>query len=211
MNNSIRERLIAIATEKLSGNDPSHDFEHALRVLHNAEHISEYEKADSDVIVPAALFHDAVIYPKDDPRSKSAPDESAILSKAILGSISDYPKEKISLVEEAIRQCSFSKNISPSTIEAKVLQDADRLEATGAISIMRTFASTGQMGRPFYHPDDPFCDRREPQPLSYALDLFYERLLVVGKKMHTEAAKKIAQERTDFLQKFLEQLRKEIQ
>ncbi len=210
MNKLIRTKLLEVASEKMVSNDPSHDFEHALRVLRNAEHILEFEDGDSEVIIPAAIFHDAVIYPKDDPRSKDAPNESARLARAVLEEISDYSKEKIAFVEDAIRQCSYSKGIVPSSIEARILQDADRLEATGAISIMRTFASTGQMGRPFYHPDDPFCERREPRALSYALDLFYERLLVVGDKMHTDTAKALARERTEFLVVFLNQLKKEL-
>lgn len=210
MNNAIREKLISVIAEKTAENDPSHDFEHALRVLRNAERILEREGGDSDVVIPAALFHDAVIYPKNHPKSKDASNESADVAQRALSEIPDYPQDKIALVGDAIRQCSFSKNVRPDSIEAQILQDADRLEATGAISIMRTFASTGQMGRPFYHPDDPFCERREPQSLSYALDLFYGRLLVVGDRMHTETAKEMARERTEFLVTFLNQLKKEI-
>lgn len=206
----MREKLLAIAKEKMAENDPSHDFEHALRVLRNVELISRHEEADLEILIPAALFHDAVIYPKNHPKSKDASNESADLARRVLLSISDYPQDKIILVEDIIRKCSFSKNILPDTIEGKILQDADRIEATGAISIMRTFASSGQMQRPFYSPDDPFCESREPKPLDHAIDLFYDRLLIVADRMHTNIAKKIAKERTEFLRIFLEQLKKEI-
>ena len=106
--------------------------------------------------------------------------------------------------------CSFTKNIQPDFIEAKILQDADGLEATGAISIMRTFSSTGQMQRPFYHPRDPFCQARQPDSLKFALDLFYERLLLVEQRMHIATAQKIARRRTKFLRQFLKELELEL-
>ena len=94
-------------------------------------------------------------------------------------------------------------------LESKILQDADRLEATGAISIMRTFSSGGQMNRPFYDPADPFC-RNGTVAFRSDLDLFYRRLLVVEKGMHTPYARKIARRRTLFLKQFLRELKMEL-
>lgn len=85
------------------------------------------------------------------------------------------------------------------------------MEATGAISIMRTYSSTGQMKNPFYNAEDPFCKNRKPDALKFALDLFYERLLKVTERMHTKTAKKIAKRRTDFLIKFLEEFKLELE
>ena len=90
------------------------------------------------------------------------------------------------------------------------MQDADRLEATGAIAIMRTFCSTGQMKRKFYNPEDPFCRNHEPDPLNYAIDLFYKRLLKVKDLMNTKTAIELAEKRTEFLRQFIIQLEKEI-
>lgn len=112
---------------------------------------------------------------------------------------------------ESIYFCSFRKGIVPESIEAKILQDADGLEATGAISIMRTFSSTGQMGRQFYEPSDPFCEKRTPEDLKYGLDLFYTRLLVVESRMHTKTAKEIAGRRTRFSMAFLDELKAELE
>jgi uncharacterized protein len=111
---------------------------------------------------------------------------------------------------EAIRSCSFAKGIVPNQLEAKILQDADGLESMGAISIMRTFASTGQMGRQFYNPEDPFCRKRNPDAIKYALDLFFTHLLVVESRMHTQSAKHIAKRRTAFLKRFLKELEREL-
>ncbi|MBI4992311.1 MAG: HD domain-containing protein [Candidatus Harrisonbacteria bacterium] len=205
-----KQKLINIAREKIEGNDSSHDFEHARRVLSNVELISKVEGGDLDILIPAALFHDVVIYPKNDPKSKNAPHESALMAGEILKMEIDYPPHKISAVENAIRECSFHKESAPNDTETRILRDADKLEATGIISIMRTYASCGQMNRPFYNSDDPFCDNRKPEPFKYALDLFYDRLLVAKDKMYTKTAREIAEKRTNFLKIFIEELKREL-
>ncbi len=210
MNLSLRDSLFVAAEQRISHDDPSHDFLHACRVTRMAERIAETENADLDIIVPAALFHDVVNYPKNDPRAANAADESADMVAGILRNLPEYPQKKIGAVQTAIRQCSFSKNIVPEQLEARVLQDADMLEAAGAFAIMRTFCSTGQMKRPFYNADDPFCEHREPDPKSFAVDLFYARLLKVQDRVHTKLAKEIVKQRTDFLRAFLEQIRLEL-
>lgn len=202
--------MLKLAREEILDEDPAHDFAHAGRVLALAERIAEDESADHDVIVPAALLHDAVNYPKDDPRAAQASDESAELAGRLLRNVVDFPHHKIVTVMQCIRECSFNKGIVPELLESRVLQDADRLEATGAIAIMRTFASTGRMSRPFYNANDPFCEHREPEPKHYAVDLFYVRLLKIEKLAHTRIAKELARQRTEFLLAFLTQLAQEI-
>lgn len=206
MKKDLRTTLIKIAESKINGDDPSHDFEHTLRVLANAERIAKKEKADMDVIISAALFHDLVVYPKNHPDKHKSQEESAELASKILDEIHDFPKEKIEKVKTCVLECSFTKGIIPRLLESKITQDADGLESTGAISIMRTYSSTGQMKRPFYDPIDPFCKNREPDVLHFALDLFYARLLKVTERMHTKSAKKIAERRKIFLEKFLKEL-----
>ncbi|MEM3364583.1 MAG: HD domain-containing protein [Candidatus Micrarchaeia archaeon] len=196
-----------------SKNDPSHDVNHAQRVLALCLHIArgEKKKVDLQVLIPAAILHDIIVYPKNGPKAHLSTEHSAEVAEKILLELKGYPKEKIANVKTAITQCSFSKGVVPRLYEAKILQDADRLEATGAISIMRTFSSTGSMKRTFYNTEDPFCEKREPDPVNYALDLFYARLLKVGKMMHTKTAKKIAARRTKFLYKFLNELKMEFE
>lgn len=211
MNKEIKEKLIHIAKTKIKGDDTSHDFEHALRVLATAERIAKEEKADLDIIIPAALFHDLVIYPKNHPDKHKSQEESAESAEKILNEINNFPKDKIEKVKICILECSFSKGIVPKLLESKILQDADGLEATGAISIMRTYSSTGMMKRPFYHSQDPFCENRQPDDMKFALDLFYTRLLKVGERMHTKTAKEIAKRRTHFLNEFLKELKLELE
>jgi uncharacterized protein len=212
MENSMRAQLVATALQTIDerGNDPSHDGNHALQVLKNVELLVKTEGGDLDILVPAALLHDVVIYAKNDPKSDQAPAESAELTKEILENLEGYPHDKIPAVMEVIERCSFNKTEEPRTIEGKILRDADKLEATGAVSIMRTFSSGGQMGRPLYHRADPFADKRDADAKEQSLDLFYERLLIAKDRMYTETAKEMAEQRTEILNQFLEQLKKEI-
>ncbi|EKE18540.1 MAG: hypothetical protein ACD_9C00301G0002 [uncultured bacterium] len=210
MNKKLRSELIEIAKKVIENHDPSHDFLHAFRVLLMAEKIAISENADLDIIVPSALFHDVKNFPKNHRKRALSSSESAKFTSEILNKISTFPKNKISNVIESIESCSFSKGIMPELLEAKILQDADGLEATGAISIMRTFSSSGGMGRQFYEPNDPFVLKRNHDDSIYALDLFFSRLLQVEKRMHTKIAKKIAKRRTMFLGKFLRELEMEL-
>jgi len=209
MNKSIEEKLIKIMKEKQTKKDPSHDFHHVLRVCKLAEKIGKKEKADLEILIPAALFHDIIVYQKNHPKSQNETDESAAYARKVLKQIKEYPQNKIEQVVVCIKQCSFSKGIAASTFESKILQDADRLEATGAISIMRTFSSGGQMNRQFYELSDPFCKKGDVAFRS-GIDLFYRRLLVVEKGMNTEMAKQIAVRRTIFLKNFLAELKLEL-
>jgi len=209
MNKNILSKLKLIAEERQVKTDPSHDFSHILRVLNNSVKIAKSVKADLDIVIPAALFHDTVVYRKDSKESKNETDESAEIAATILESVEGYPKDKIKDVMTCIKQCSFSKGIVPELLESKVLQDADMLESTGAISIMRTFSSCGQMNRPFYNHQKPLNEKHEKEFPS-GVGLFYRRLLVVDKRLHTKLAKEMAKKRTVFLKKFLNQLESEL-
>lgn len=209
MNNHIKKKLIKIAQEKQTKTDPSHDFQHVLRVLNLSLKIGVKEGADLEILIPAALFHDIIVYRKDSLNSKNEAQESSEFAKNILKKINGYPKNKIAAVTECIKQCSFSKGIKPDLLESKIIQDADRLEATGAISIMRTFSSCGQMGKQFYDSRDPFCLNGSVEFRS-GLDLFYRRLLIVERGIYSGFAKKIAKRRTVFLKLFLKELRQEL-
>lgn len=148
---NLKEKLLKLAQEKQIKTDPAHDFQHVLRVFNLAMQIGKKEQADFDVLIPAALFHDIIVYRKNHPNSKNSAAESADLAEKILKNIKEYPQDKIDRVTNCIRQCSFSKGIKPSSLESMILQDADGLDSTGAISIMRLFSSGGQMmaGTPY--------------------------------------------------------------
>ena len=120
MNMELKNELIAIAKEKIPDADASHDFEHALRVLSNAERIAKEENGDFDIVVPAALFHDCIVYPKNHPDRFKSQEESADTAEKILCTFDNFPKEKIGKVKTCILECSFSKGIAPTLLESKI-------------------------------------------------------------------------------------------
>lgn len=190
-------------------NDPAHDFEHILRVYKNAEKICKTEKADKKLVLSAVLLHDIVSFPKSDTRSKIASTKSAIKAKKILKRF-NFSMTEIKIIMDAIESHSFSKNKKPKTLEGKILQDADRLDALGSIGIARTFAVGGGENRSFYNKNDPFCSNRKPDDQKWTVDHFYKKLLLLQTRMNTRFAKNEAKRRTKILKKFLNDLKKEI-
>jgi uncharacterized protein len=194
----------------LEGRDPGHDFEHIMRVYKNAQKIGKKEGADMKVLLAAVLLHDLVVYPKGSAKRSKSADDSADLAEKILQK-RRWPKATIDRVSYCIRTHSYSKRIRPVTLEAKILQDADRLDALGAIGIARTFSVGGSENRKFYNPEDPFWNsNREPDDRIWTLDHFQAKLLHLQNTLHTKAARKVARERTRFMRQFIKQLAKEI-
>ncbi len=190
-------------------NDSAHDFEHVMRVFKNAQNICKKENANEKLVLSAVLLHDIISYQKSDKRSKLSSIKSAEESKKILKKY-NFTKEEIQIVSDAIRDHSFSRNKTPATIEGKILQDADRLDAIGAIGIARVFAVGGSEKRPFYNIKDPFCKNREPDDKIWTLDHFYRKLLKLESLMNTKSGKIEAKKRTKILKDFLNELKKEI-
>ena len=130
MNPLLKTELLELAKKYSHDEDPAHDFEHILRVLRNAEIIATKEGADIDIVIPAALFHDLVNYPKNHPKAKLSSNLSAQKTGKLLGKIKNYPKHKIPFVEYAISCCSFTKGIVPTSLEGKVhwkVDDTDKV------------------------------------------------------------------------------------
>lgn len=190
-------------------NDSAHDIEHIKRVYRNAEKLCRTEKANKELVLSAVLLHDVVSYPKSDKRSKLSSLHSSIKAKKILSKY-DYSDEEIRIVCDAIKDHSYSANRIPLTIEGKILQDADRLDALGAIGIARVFSVSGSEKRPFYNPGDPFCKNREPNDSMWSLDHFFKKLLKLESLMNTKSGKHEARRRTKILKKFLKDLKEEI-
>ena len=201
---SIKNEII-----KIMDNDPAHDFDHVMRVYTNAKKIVKEEKADEKLVLSAALLHDIVSYPKSSKRSKFSSIDSAKKSKIILKKYG-FSEKEITIVSDAIKDHSFSQNKVPETLEGKILQDADRLDALGAIGIARVFATSGSLNRPFYNIDDPFCTKRNPDDDLWTVDHFFNKLLKLESLMNTRSGKIEAKKRTNVLQEFLKQLKDEI-
>ena len=182
--NTIIKDAIGYVKKLFAGNSDGHGADHTMRVYHNAQMIVEaFPEADSFVISLAALLHDADDYKlfntENNMNARSFMDSKALSSEI---------EEQVCSV---INSVSFSKNKGrrPETLEGKIVQDADRLDALGAIGIARTFAYGGKAGR----------------PLEDSIKHFYDKLLLLKDEMNTEVAREIAQKRHELLISFLEE------
>ncbi|MFO7798970.1 MAG: HD domain-containing protein [Rhodohalobacter sp.] len=189
--------------------DASHDLAHIQRVVKSAQAICKEEGGDLDIVTAAAWLHDCVTLPKNHPNRSKSSILAGEKAAAFLNRI-DFPKSEIPHVVHAIEAHSYSGKIEPKTFEAKIVQDADRLDALGAIGVARCLMVGGKLDRPLYQPEDPFCENREPDDSVFTIDHFYEKLFKLPELLNTDCAKKIAFDRINFIKKFLSQLKDEV-
>jgi uncharacterized protein len=195
--------------------DLAHGWEHVQRVYHLALWLAEEERADRFVVGMAALMHDLGRATPHDPTHhmpRHHADLSVELAREMLVA-HRVPGEKQQAILHAIAAHSFSRNIEPQTLEACIVRDADRLDALGAIGILR-LAITGTMRRNeqtrTYHPDDPFAQQHPLDDKRYLIDHFYTKLLKLGDTIITPSGRALARQRTAFVHAYLEQLRREL-
>ena len=189
--------------------DPAHDLAHIRRVVANARWLAATEGAETAVAIPAAWLHDCVVLPKDSEHRSQASRLAAAQAGAFLRE-AGYPDEHIPAVEHAIAAHSFSAGIPPQTLEAQVVQDADRLDALGAIGIARTLLLGGVMGKPLYDTAEALPQTRIPDDRENVIDHFYVKLLKLAGMMHTEAGRQEGERRTRFMRLYLEELGREL-
>lgn len=193
--------------------DGSHDLGHFQRVWKAVLFINkeEGEPADPLILLTAAYFHDLVSLPKNHPRRSESSLRSAEKTELLLErDFPDFPQEKIAGVRHAIHAHSFSAGIEPLTPEAKILQDADRMEAVGAIGLARVFYTAGQLGQKLFDGKDPMAERRELDDRLYSLDHFQVKLLKLPALMNTTAGRRLAEANAEYLRQFLRKINKEI-
>ena len=193
--NSRLERVFE-DSKRLMGAEPAHDFEHVMRVYKNVEFLCRAENLNSELILTASLLHDIILYPKTGKNAKNSAKESADAAKTILEKIG-YSNDEVRIITDAIADHGFSLGKTPKTIEGKILQDADRLDALGAVGIARMFAVAGSEGRRFYDPEDPFCESRIPDDNIWTFDHFYKKLLILEKTMHGQNGGKTSHQSYD--------------
>ena len=189
--------------------DGAHDVWHLRRVWALARRIAAIEGGDLEVIEAACFLHDIVNPPKDDPARAQAAALSAAHAAAFLEG-RGMAEEKINTVVHAIEAHSFSAGLRAQSVEAQVVQDADRLEALGALGIARCFNVSGQMNAALFHGGDPLGQSRALDDRAYALDHFEVKLLRVAETLNTATAREMAQERVAFMKSFRDQLVSEI-
>ena len=188
MNDQLINETIAYVEQLFHNNAGGHDTEHMLRVCRNAMKIAEHEPdCDMDVVIFAALLHDV-----DD--HKLFATENNANARAFMAA-RNIPEKQIERICRIIDSVSFSKNKDrrPDTIEAMIVQDADRLDAMGAVGIARTFAYGGEHGR----------------QMADSLQHFHDKLLRLKDLMNTESGRRMAEERHAFLEAFLTEYARE--
>lgn len=205
-------QFISYLTQHADTSDAAHDISHFNRVWNTCRSIdtAEGNKGDLLVLLTASYFHDLVAVPKNSPDRNNASLLSAEKTTELLRtSFKAFPEEKIASVAHAIHAHSFSAGITPETYEAKVLQDADRMEALGAIGIARTFYVAGMLHTQMFHPTDPLANNRALDDKTYALDHFQVKLLKLPAQMNTQSGKQLAQAHAAILTGFMQQIVRE--
>ena len=210
MNQNI-EKTINFVKQKLEGAEAGHDWFHIERVWKLSKKIAKNEEANTEIVELAALLHDIA-----DPKFHNGDETLATkISLEFLKSI-DVEENIINQVLYIIENISFkNRGQAPKipSIELQIVQDADRLDAIGAIGIARTFNFGGFKNNLMYHPDiQPQLNMSKEEykkSNGTTINHFYEKLLLLKDLMNTETAKKIASERHDFMLQFLDEFYKE--
>ena len=186
------EKAMEFAREIFSGDASGHDFDHTMRVYRMATRLAKEEGADQEIVQLAALLHDV-----DDHKLSPETCENHLRAVTFLRE-NGVDEEKIRIITDIISRISFSANRgAPSTLEGKCVQDADRLDAMGAIGIARTFAYGGSRGRRMHDP--------QGMDKNATVQHFYDKLLLLKVSMNTLTAQRLAEDRDRFMRSYLEQ------
>ncbi len=189
--------------------DPGHDLAHVRRVVNASMRIGLAECAEAMVVLPAAWLHDCVVVAKDSPLRSQASRMAADRAANFLME-TGYPSEFVPAVQHAILAHSFSAKVAPATLEAKVVQDADRLEAIGALGLARCLMTGGSMGTQLVSAEEPFPVNRAADDAVSSIDHFFVKLLRLPRMMQTATGISMAEKRVAFLKYFLRELADEL-
>lgn len=207
---ALRSALREVVMKMSGDTDAAHDLAHADRVWAHARTIAMGEGVDlAPVLLCAAYLHDLVSLPKDHPKRSRSAIMSASAAGPVMQALGLTPTE-IARARHAIEAHSYSGGTPPSSAEARVLRDADRLEALGAIGVARCFAVSGALDRTLFHPEDPFARSRPLDDSTYALDHFAVKLLQLPETFLTPTGRKLAEERAARMRRYLADLAVEL-
>lgn len=199
-------QLIPIACET---DDGSHDIAHILRVFRNAMRIHAEEGGNGDVLAAAVLLHDCVAVEKNSPLRSQASRLAAEKAVTVLTEFG-WRADDVAAVAHAVEAHSFSAGIAPETLEAKIVQDADRLDAIGAIGIARCFYIGGRMNSGLHDVADPRAEARPLDDKRFAIDHFPVKLFKLADGFQTAAGRRMAADRhrrlVAFYNEFIEEI-----
>ncbi|KSV73396.1 HD domain-containing protein [Ensifer adhaerens] len=203
------ELAAALLPHAFAADDGSHDAAHLIRVWKNAARIQAEEGSEARLLAAAVLLHDCVSVEKNSPLRTQASRLAAEKATGILKDLG-WGTDEIGAVAHAILTHSFSANIPPETLEAKILQDADRLDAIGMVGAARCFYIAGRMGSGLYDPLDPLAEARALDDKAFAIDHFETKLFRLADGFKTEAGRRLAHEREQRLRDVLAMMLDEI-
>lgn len=206
----LAEVSMEVQTRFADFTDLAHGWEHVYRVYHLALRIAEQEHADSFIVGMAALLHDLGRTTRD-PKLPHA-ERSVILATELLAPYA-LPHGSEQAILHAVLAHNYRRGITPETLEARVLYDADRLDSLGASGVIRwamTMKSKRWSEWKTYHPEDPFAIQRAPDEQHYLLDRFFTKLLTLPEMMTTATGRAMAEHRVAFLHLFLQELHQEL-
>ena len=199
----------ALVPHAAEGDDGSHDLAHILRVFKNAMRIHAGEGGDGRVLAASVLLHDCVAVEKNSPLRARASTLAAEKASAILAELG-WSSRDVDAVAHAITAHSFSAGVAPQTLEAKILQDADRLDAIGMVGAARCFYIGGRLGSGLYDPFDPAAANRPLDDKRYTIDHFQTKLFKLAEGFQTETGRRLAAARDKSLRDFLSAFMDEI-
>ena len=207
MTKEVLDGLLSDLQEFFKNDYSGHDYNHTMRVYKLAYNIAIQEHANLEIVSLAALLHDV----DDFKLTQSINYQNARLLMNKYG-IDKAQEEVIAIIQDVSFKGNQSK--SPSTLEGKIVQDADRLDAIGAIGIARAFTFGGNHNRPLYNDENPVLNMDEAsyrQHKSSTINHFYEKLLLLKDMMNTDSAKRLASMRHQFMLNYLEEFYDEIE
>lgn len=203
------QQLISLVKPYYNTTDPAHDWAHVGRVAATAKKLCENENVNLECVLAGVYCHDLVNLPKDHPDRKNASTLAAKEAEPLLRKC-EFSDEEIAIIQKAIIEHSFSKGLKPSCLEAAIVQDSDRLDALGAIGILRCTAVNTQMKAAFYDPFDPMAESRELDDKRFMIDHYFVKLFKLPELMNTDGARRLAETRVTYMKNFLNELMSEI-
>jgi uncharacterized protein len=203
------QSLIPLVKSYYNSDDPAHDWAHIGRVAATAQKLCEGEQVNVECVLAGVYCHDLVNLPKNHPERSHASTLAANEAEPHLVK-AGFSADEIQIIRKAIIEHSFSKGLKPSSLEAAIVQDADRLDALGAIGILRCAAVNTKMNSRFYDPFDPLAESRELDDKNFMVDHYFVKLFKLPEMMNTKRGKELAFARVEYMKSFINELMTEI-
>ncbi len=182
-------------------NEPGHDWNHVIRVVSLCNRMMKELGGNERVLIPAAFLHDIVCLPKNDPKTSYSSLLAASKSLEILEGCG-FSETEIIDISNAIEDHSYSRGRVPQSLEGKILQDADRLDALGAIGVLRCASVAANMGSSFYDGEDFWAENRPYNDKKFMIDHYETKLFKLPSLMNTDWARKEGHKRVEFMKLF---------